>query len=112
MMSDTATSFAIMDKLMDAIEDNDMWDQIMQTDPMIQRAEQARYAAEKEAAAILPRDLFNRLSEATTSAESARITAAILYGMRVSMAISTATTNQVDFSQYVLDRMKGGTVHG
>lgn len=54
MMSDTATSFAIMDKLMDAIEDNDMWDQIMQTDPMIQRAEQARYAAEKEAAAILP----------------------------------------------------------
>lgn len=112
MMSDTAASFVIMDKLMDAIEDNDTWDQIMQTAPMIQRAEQARYEAEKEAAAILPRDLFNRLSETTTNVESARITAAILYGMRVSMAISTATTNQVDFSRYVLDRMKGSTVHG
>ena len=97
---------------MDAIEDNDMWDQIMQTDPMIQRAEQARYEAEKEAAAILPRALFNRLSEATTSVESAKITAAILYGMRVSMAISTATTKQTAFSRHVLDRTKGSTVHG
>lgn len=87
MMSDTAASFAIMDGLMDAIECNDVWNQIQQTDPMIQQAEQARYAAEKEAAAILPRDLFNRLSEATTSIESAMVTAAILYGMRVSAAI-------------------------
>lgn len=112
MMSDTAASFVIMDKLMDAIEDNDMWDQIMQTDPMIQRAEQARYEAEKEAAAILPRDLFNRLSEATTSVESATVSAAILYGMRVSAAISAATANQTDFSRYILDRIKGGAAHG
>ena len=84
-------SFAIMDSLMDAIECNDVWNQIQQSDPMIQQAEQARYAAEKEAAAILPRDLFNRLSEATTSVESA---------------------NQVDFSQYILDRIKEGAAHG
>ena len=72
-MNDTAASFAIMDSLMDAIECNDIWNQIQQSDPMIQQAEQARYAAEKEAAAILPRDLFKRLSEATTSVESAKI---------------------------------------
>ena len=69
-------NLAIMDSLMDAIECNDVWNQIQQPDPMIQRAEQARYAAEKEAVAILPRDLFQRLSEATTSGESAMVTAA------------------------------------
>ena len=111
-MNDTAASFAIMDSLMDAIECNDVWNQIQQTDPMIQRAEQARYAAEKEAVAILPRDLFDRLSEATTSVESAMVTAAILYGMRVSAAISAATANQADFSRYILDRTKGGAAHG
>lgn len=104
VMNNTAASFAIMDSLMDAIECNNVWNQIQQADPMIQRAEQARYEAEKEAAAILPRDLANRLSEATTSVESALVTAAILYGMRVSAAISAATANQVDFSQYILDR--------
>lgn len=103
-MNDTATSFAIMDGLMDAIECNDVWNQIQQADPMIQQAEQARYEVEQEAAAILPRDLANRLSEATTSVESAMVTAAILYGMRVSAAISAATANQVDFSRYILDR--------
>ncbi len=114
-MNDTVASFAIMDSLMDTIECNDVWNHIQQTDPMIQRAEQARYTAEKEAAAILPRDLFDRLSEATTSVESAMVTAAILYGMRVSAAISTATVRQVEFSQYILDRtnqQKGGTAHG
>lgn len=111
-MSDTAASFAIMDSLMDAIECNNVWNQIQQTAPMIQQAEQARYEAEKEAAAILPRDLFNRLSEATTSIESAMVTAAILYGMRVSAAITAATANQVDFSRYILDRTKEGVAHG
>ena len=111
-MNDTATSFAIMDGLMDAIVCNDVWTQIQQSDPMIQQAEQARYAAEKEAAAILPRDLFNRLSEATTIVESATVTAAILYGMRVSVAISAATANQADFSQYILDHTKEGSAHG
>lgn len=103
-MNDTAASFAIMDSLMDAIVCSDVWNQIQQSDPMIQQAEQARYAAEKEAAAILPRDLFQRLSEATTSVESATVTAAILYGMRVSAAISTATLHQTEFSQHILDR--------
>ena len=112
VMNDTAASFAIMDSLMDAIECNDIWNQIQQSDPMIQQAEQARYAAEKEAAAILPRDLFKRLSEATTSVESATVSAAILYGMRVSAAISAATANQADFSQYILDRTKEGAAHG
>lgn len=106
-MNETNTSFAIMDSLMDAIECNDVWNQIQQTDPMIQQAERARYAAEKEAAAILPRDLANRLSEATTSVESAMVTAAILYGMRVSAAISTATAHQAEFSQHILDRSAG-----
>lgn len=98
-------TFAIMDSLMDAIECNDVWNQIQQSDPMIQQAEQARYAAEKEAAAILPKDLFKRLSGATTIVESATVTAAILYGMRVSAAIHTATANQADFSQHILDRI-------
>lgn len=62
--------------------------------------------------AVLPRNLFKRLSEATTSVESATVTAAILYGMRVSAAISAATANQTDFSRYILDRIKGGAVHG
>lgn len=103
-MNSTAADFAIMDSLMDAIVCTDVWNRIQQSDPMIQQAEQARYAAEKEAAAVLPRDLFKRLSEATTSVESATVTAAILYGMQVSAAISAATANQVDFSRYILDR--------
>lgn len=111
-MNDTAASFAIMDSLMDAIVCNDVWNQIQLSDPMIQQAERARYAAEKEAAAILPRDLFKRLSEATTNVESATVTAAILYGMRVSAAISAATANQADFSRYILERTKGEAAHG
>lgn len=97
------TNKAIMDDIMDRITQTEEWNRIQLEDPQIAEAERE--------AEVLYRDLGgkeqDRVTELLAGLSTAYSYAAILYGMRVAVAIHEATADPCVMSRYVLKRLEG-----
>lgn len=101
-------SLALIDDVMDRLVDTDMWNKILMSDPMIMQAD-AQFTAKVDA--LQGAAEWKQLDELKNSAQhlnNTLVSAAILYGMRVSQAIREVTASPdtiTELSQFVLNRM-------
>lgn len=108
MLEHIKESLALMNDIMDNLVNTDMWNKILLSDPMILQAD-AEFTAKVDT--LQEGAEWEQLDEVKNSAlylNNALISAAILYGMRISQAIQEVTANSdtiTALSQYVLDKM-------
>ena len=78
----------IIDELMNALTQSEMWSNIFGNDPAIMKACNRWNRALERVKELIPRDLYMELSDAESSEAAAIVDAAILFGIHVADAIA------------------------
>lgn len=99
------TNVQIVDEIMSCITQADVWFEAQQNDPAITAAKARRDKVLEQVEALMPRDLYVELEDATLGESSATCDAGILYGMRIAFALIDVASRPADLSRHVLHRM-------
>lgn len=94
-------SLSIMDYIMGGVGQTDEWIRVLREDPAIQSAEARLNDLEAE----MDKDRAAAVDAAVCDLVGAHDTAAMLYGMRVMIAMYDAVQDPAAFSQHVLERI-------
>lgn len=110
-MNFSHNDLAIMDNLVGAIVNSDVWDQEQRQNPEIQDALKTMEKELEQIRGLVPDEAIGRIEDATFGYSTAFCTAAILCGMHVANIIRDVSARPSDLSQFILDRtsrQKGG----
>lgn len=99
-------NLTIMGSMVSAITQTSEWFYICQNDPQIAGRRKHLDSVMTRISALIPAELLEELEDALCAMDEAQETAAILYGIRVAIAIRDASTRQTDLSQQVTSRQK------
>lgn len=99
--------FTLMDDLMWAITTSEEWNTTLIKDPVAAKRNAHLNSVMEKVKSYLPNDLYVELADAQTSASTAYIEPAILYGIRVAGVIRDAATHPMGFSQHIVERANG-----
>lgn len=99
-------NLALMDGIMGGISQLPEWAEIQLHDPMIVAADARWKAAIEEAKALLPRELYDELSDASFDEIVAHSSAGILFGIHVADAIRDVASRPADLSRHILKRLE------
>lgn len=92
----------IMASLIGAITQTSEWFDTCQKDPQIMASRGRLDAVLERVGALIPEELLDELQDAICAMDDAQETAAILYGIRVAIAIRDVSTRQTDLSQHIV----------
>ena len=98
-------NFEIMDALLSFITQTDEWNYIQTHDPQILAAQKQWDETVDKIRAGVSDDMIDALEEAMLDYVTVRDDAAILYSLRVAIALIDAVNRPLELSQYVLDRI-------
>lgn len=98
-------SLKIMDDIMPHVTQTEMWSSIQRSDPMGKDAETKLNCKLNKLRSHVSEDLIEEIQDAAWGLTSAFEYSAILYGIRVALAIQEVATNPKALSQYILDRI-------
>lgn len=95
-------NLTIMASLIGAITQTSEWFDTCQKDPQITASRERLDTVLERVGALIPEDLLDELQDAICAMDEAQETAAILYGIRVAIAIRDVSTRQTDLSQHII----------
>lgn len=91
-----------MASLIGAITQTSEWFDTCRKDPQITASRDRLDAVMERVGALIPEGLLDELQDAMCAMDEAQETAAILYGIRVAIAIRDVSTLQADLSQHIV----------
>lgn len=97
----------LMDCIMDAITDSEEWLEIQMHDPMAVDAANRFNAALEQAKDLLPREIYNKLSDVYMSGVVAAGNSGILFGLHVADVIRDVASRPADLSRHIQKRIQG-----
>lgn len=100
-------NLALMDDIMDMVTQADEWAEIQTHDPRITDAGNCWDTVMERTKALLPRELYDELSDAHSSVIAAIGDVGILFGIHVAEAIRDVAARPADLSRYILNRTEG-----
>lgn len=99
----------MMDDLMNAIIQTDMWMTEQKQNPQVLKADQQLNAELQGIRGMVPDEVYHRIVDATHEYAAAFEHAAILYGIHVADAIHDVAGRPSDLSRHILARVQAAT---